>query len=81
MRNVGYLKVIFNVAFLNKSRQTFNKLENPFQTMNSEKCANEPVYQKKLAYMKFFSIGPQEVHKPDPGPEKKFSTNNAEFNT
>ena len=40
--------------------------------MNSEKCANEPVYQKKLAYMKFFSIGPQEVHKPDPGPEKKF---------
>ena len=22
--------------------------------------------------MKIFSIGPQEVHKPDPGPEKKF---------
>ena len=38
-------------------------------------CANEPVGQKKFAYIKIFLIGPSEVQKPETGQKTGPPTN------
>ena len=52
-----------------------NEVPHVARTRQALLCANEPVCQNKVFYIKIFSIGPSEVQKPETGQKTGPRTN------